>query len=270
MREGAEAQSFQDMAGGVEGARRTSEQLARRSKVVFRAGSAVSAWNWRPWAGLSKVEEALVSGRAIRATRPADMPSSQIERAPLDAARPRRTIFAARWLPRRCGRGDRGQAPGRTAGAWPGRSGRFTRGRPERSLVATAADGVARSWQEAVEAQTGPVETARALEESREDEFLAAQKALLSDLAREQETLLSSAAAHPGLWPEGARRAAMEVARQFRDGAVTDAPSRLRPSRPCCASRQRSSRRRGGPPVLRRRRGGAGRAPGRGSVRADA
>ena len=79
-----------------------------------------------------------------------------------------------------------------------------------------------------MEAQTGAVEAARALESSREADVLSRQKALLSDLAREQETILSSAAARPGLWPEGARRAATEVARQFRAGAVTDASARLR------------------------------------------
>ncbi|MEK7384237.1 MAG: hypothetical protein AAB262_13245, partial [Elusimicrobiota bacterium] len=236
VREGAQAQSFQDMASGVDRAQRTSEQLARAAERLASRGKdgSVSASELEALEqGLSQVEEALESlRRAIRALpqSPSDTPASQVRELPLDAAR-----SAANDLRRALSSGDvagAAKAAKRLAeqlGALTrtleqaGRRACDDRGRRGR----TAADAVARSWQEAVEAQTGAVEAARASNESHEKEFLSAQKALLSDLAREQETLLSSAAAHPGLWQEGARRDAAEVARQFRDGAVTDAPSRL-------------------------------------------
>lgn len=236
VREGADAQSLSDMAAGVEGARREGESLARAAESLASRGKdgTVSAAELEELERqLAQVDEALESlRRKIRALpqAPPDAPASQARELPLDAAR-----TAANDLRRALASGDVAGAAaaakrlaeqlgeiGKALEA-AGRSAADERGRRER----TAADGVERSWRETVEAQTGAVEAARALEESHEARVLASQKSLLSDLEREQETLLSSAAAHPGLWPEGARRSAAEVARQFREGAVTDAPARL-------------------------------------------
>lgn len=236
LREGAGAQSLQDMADGAARAQRASDSLAREAERLAsrgREGTVAAGELEALERALAKIEEALEAlRRAVKALPEAedDAPPSQARRFPFDEARE-----AAADLRRALASGDvaaAAQAARRLAERLSGLSktleesgrrsadSRVSRGRE-------AAGRVRRSWQEAVEAQTQAVEAARALDDMREKRRLAAQKDLLAELAGDQETVLSSAAARPGLWPESSRSAAAEALRRFRAGAAGDAGARL-------------------------------------------
>lgn len=237
VKEGASAQSVQDMAGVIDGARRASEAMSRRAEGLAargREGTVSSAEFEALETELFKVEEALEAlRRAVRDLPEASPESSSpllrslsLEEARGEVGQLRRALSsgdvaaaakAAKRLAERLGEISKAlQQAGRRAVEERSRRGQ------------TAADAVRRSWREAVDAQTGATEDARALEEFRNNEVLSAQRVLLAELHGRQEAILSSAAVHHALWPEEARRSAVEVARQFHAGAVVDAVSRLR------------------------------------------
>ena len=227
------SQSFLDAAAGVERSRGAGESLARDAAALAARGpdGSVSASELEALdLELAKVEAALESLRKALKNLPEASSETETRSLPLDDARQ-----AAGDLRRAIASGDvaaAAKAAKRLSESLAGltrtleraaRRSSESRGRRERE----AAGGVARSWKEAVELQTRAVEASRSLDEARQKAVVAEQKALLAELAGGQETILSSAAARSGLWPEAATRSASEVVRQFRAGAVTDARARL-------------------------------------------
>jgi hypothetical protein len=234
MRDGARAPSEQDRARDMSEAGKTSEAMAAQAEEMAGRGSQGTVSE----AELEKLQTALAEvEKQLEALRQAvkNMPEISPEQAqgktselPLDAAREsagelRRALqngdvkgaaAAARKL------AERLKTLSQTLDA-AGRRAAESRG--QRS--SQAASKVRRAWQDAVDAQTKAVESARQVEDGRTQGLLARQREMLKDEAAAFDEKISSWAA-AGLAP-GARHALDDIAVRLKAGDAPGATERL-------------------------------------------
>jgi hypothetical protein len=252
LRDGAKAQTLQDLAGAMARAGREGDDLAGRTARLAERGKdgTVSAAEMEALkASLDEVRKALdalakavkslpeLSSRASAPSREFPMTSARAAASELQQALARGDLEAAADAARRLAEQLRALARSLDQA---GRAASRERGR----RASQAASEVSRAWRAAEAAQVRAVDEARRASDARGAKALAAQKELLARAAAELSVAVATMAARgSAAWPPGALAAAARARAELAGGLVPAAALSLRDA-------------------AARLRGGAGASPG--------